>query len=251
MKFSRVKIGDEYVANCGIVCKVVERLNTNTVVIEWQDEFKHRQTARPNRVREGKVYNPYFPSSFGVGYPGFGEYLPVKHKLEHSVWYSMLERCYKQEYKDWKPTYETVTVCGDWLNFQNFATWYNNQKFAGVADYQLDKDILVKGNKIYAPEFCSLVPREINMLLVTRENGRGSLPIGVHWRDKKVNCYAGQYKEFAGDKHSKLFPTIEEAFLFYKENKERVVKEYAEAYKDKVDERVYIALCNYQVEITD
>ena len=47
------------------------------------------------------------------------------------------------------------------------------------------------------------------------------------------------------------FKTELEAFNAYKQAKENYLKELANKWKDKIDERAYNALMNYQVEITD
>ena len=53
--------------------------------------------------------------------------------------------------------------------------------------------------------------------------------------------------------HLGLYNTPEAAFSAYKEAKENNFKELAEKYykEDKITERVYLALLNYMVEITD
>ena len=68
----------------------------------------------------------------------------------YNTWHSMLERGYCLKVKLKFPTYQGVTVCNDWLNFQTFAEWYNKQQFANKIDYHLDKDLLVSCNKIPA-----------------------------------------------------------------------------------------------------
>jgi len=45
---------------------------------------------------------------------------------------------------------------------------------------EIDKDILVKGNKIYSPETCVFVDRAINLFLTDNGARRGICPIGVH-----------------------------------------------------------------------
>ena len=47
------------------------------------------------------------------------------------------------------------------------------------------------------------------------------------------------------------FDTPEEAFCAYKEEKETYIREVADIWKNKLDPRVYEALYNYKVEITD
>ena len=99
---------------------------------------------------------------------------------EYSVWLSMLTRCYNSRFLKNNETYIGCEVCDEWLEFQNFAEWFHQNYKDG---YQLDKDLLTKGNKIYSPETCCFVPQEINLLLVRRQNRRGKYPIGVS-RDK-------------------------------------------------------------------
>ena len=57
---------------------------------------------------------------------------------------------------------------------------------------------------------------------------------------------------FAGKK-IKLgtFNTAEEAFARYKVYKEDFIKDIAEQYKDKIPDKIYQAMMNWQIEITD
>lgn len=52
---------------------------------------------------------------------------------------------------------------------------------------ELDKDLLVKGNKLYAPNTCAFIPRKLNLFITDRAAYRGAYPIGVtyHKRDGK------------------------------------------------------------------
>ena len=79
----------------------------------------------------------------------------------YSVWHSMLQRCYDDKYHIKHPTYEGCTVCDEWLYFSNFKKWFDENYIEGT---QLDKDIFSK-NKVYSPETCCFVPREINVLM--------------------------------------------------------------------------------------
>jgi hypothetical protein len=47
------------------------------------------------------------------------------------------------------------------------------------------------------------------------------------------------------------YKTSEEAFNAYKKAKEAYIKEVAEEWRDSIDSRVYEALTNWVVEITD
>ena len=72
--------------------------------------------------------------------------------------------------------------------------------------YHLDKDILVKGNKVYSPETCCFVPQEINSLLVTSVRSRGDQPIGVSY-NKLTQKYEAYYNERRKRKYHQFYPS--------------------------------------------
>ena len=47
--------------------------------------------------------------------------------------------------------------------------------------FQLDKDLLVKGNKVYNESTCVFLPKEINSVLTKSTASRGDYLIGVCW----------------------------------------------------------------------
>ena len=47
------------------------------------------------------------------------------------------------------------------------------------------------------------------------------------------------------------FKDIKEAFCFYKQQKEKNIKEMADLYKDKIPLQLYKAMYQYEVEISD
>ena len=118
----------------------------------------------------------------------------------------------------------------------------------------LDKDILVKGNKIYSPETCVFVPQNINTLFTKRNKVRGEYPIGVSFY-KNTNKYLAQCNILINGKsqYKKLgyYNNIEDAFNAYKESKEANIKQVADYYKDNIPNKLYEAMYNYEVEITD
>lgn len=93
-----------------------------------------------------------------------------------SYWYNMLNRSYNPKYKEKNATYLEVTCCKEWLLFTNFAIWFKGNYIEG---YQLDKDLLVKDNKIYSPNNCIFIPQKINSFLTLSNAQSGKLPIGV------------------------------------------------------------------------
>ena len=52
---------------------------------------------------------------------------------------------------------------------------------------QLDKDIVIPGNKVYSPDACIFVDKRINNLMTSR-NSR-ALPIGIHFRASRSVFY--------------------------------------------------------------
>lgn len=234
-------------------CFVLEyRGATNVLVMFYKPKCIVKCTMKD--LMEGKVKNPLYPSFYNKGYIGVGEY-GGKDKQVYRLWLRLLERAYNENYHLKFPTYEDVEVCEEWLNFQNFAKWCYSQEFYNTNDhkgntYQLDKDLLCKGNKIYAPETCCFIPAEINGLLIKNDKDRGEYPIGVYPNNDHtkfrahVSCY-GKLKSLGS------FSTPEEAFQAYKKAKESHIKLVAEKWKGRIDEKTYKGLLSYEVEIGD
>lgn len=198
---------------------------------------------------------PYERRTCNIGYIGEGKYKVKENGVKikaYDEWNSMLVRCYDEKYRNRYPTYIDCEVCEEWHNFQNFAKWYEenyyeipNEKMA------LDKDILFKGNKIYSPQTCIFVPQRINKLFTKRNLMRGNTPIGVSYF-KHINKYASQCHNSKGElARLGYYNTSIEAFIVYKNFKERVIKQVADEYKDYIPIELYEAMYRYEVEIDD
>jgi len=178
-----------------------------------------------------------------------------KKLREYTAWCGMLERCTG---KCWvkNPSY-TGTTCSEYFKYYpNFYEWCNSQTgFRGKDEngksWHLDKDLLVKGNKLYSEDTCVFVPQNINKLLTKSEAARGEFPLGMYFNKQhkkyKVRCLDGR----GNSKYLGLFLNKMDAFVVYKDYKESVIKQIAEKYKYQLDPRAYEALLNYTVEITD
>jgi len=169
---------------------------------------------------------------------------------EYDLWANMLKRCFSDGLKQKRPTYEGVTCSKEWLSMTKFIEDVSKMKGYGFDGWQLDKDILQKGNKLYSKDTCCFVPLDVNMLLTKRDNCRGEYPVGVNF-DKYASKFKAQLNINGKLKHLGLFTTPEEAFQAYKAAKEAQIKVVATKWKDQLDERVYQALLNYTVEIAD
>ena len=246
----KMKIGSKYKVNCGTSLAIVEDLGWDNVIVRFDSGYITKTTR--SSILRGKVRDKLFRSVYGVGYHGVGKYDWVSHKVAYQTWVDVLKRVYVE--KKSRTSYLNVSVCDDWHNFQNFAEWFYKQEFSETKDengkrYDLDKDILVKDNKIYSPNTCCFVPNEINCLFIRNKRFRGNLPIGV---TKSGRRFAARLsKGFDNRVFLGSFKTETEAFLSYKNAKEMYLKELAEKWIGKIDDKVYEALMNYEVDIDD
>ena len=85
-------------------------------------------------------------------------------------WENMLARCYDLKVQEKHPTYKGCTVCPEWHLFSNFRNWYFTNY---VSEWELDKDLLIDGNKIYSPETCRFVPKDLNVFLTNVSDAKG------------------------------------------------------------------------------
>ncbi len=125
------------------------------------------------------------PTLAGVG---------VTHGIKSSVlgvktWRSMILRCYYDQSSSTKYYKEKgITVCERWHYLQlflkdlpklpNYELWAKNPQ-----KYTLDKDFLVKNNKIYSPETCSFQDASNQGRYAGRKKGVSGVR-GIQWNTK-------------------------------------------------------------------
>lgn len=206
--------------------------------------------ARLTDILKGEVKDKTQASVLGVGYCDILGCIDYKVTKEYKHWVHMLQRCFDKDQKTKYPSYIGCDVSEDWKSLSKFKEWCSKQTGFDNTDWCLDKDILIKGNKTYSSQTCCFIPQELNKLLLKKESYRGECPVGVHFH-KKSNKYTSKVSKFNKNFHLGLFETPEEAFSAYKEAKEGHIKDVANVWKEQIDPRVYEALMNYKVEITD
>ena len=189
---------------------------------------------------------------YGVGINDWVGNVRVDGKLimEYALWQSMLERCFSEKLKQKYPTYNDVTCSEEWLLMTSFIEDVSKMKGYGLKGWELDKDILVKGNKLYSKETCCFVPAEVNLLLTKSDKSRGEWPIGVDFH-KRYLKFGARLRINGETKYLGYFTTAEEAFQAYKLAKEAYIKVVANKWKHLLDERVFQALMVYEVAIDD
>ena len=190
------------------------------------------------------------PSMYGVGVLGGVISTEERSSKVYASWNNMLKRCYSTKESAQRSSYEGCYVSNNFCNYQYFKEWYNNQIGHNQDGWDLDKDLLIKGNKVYTEDCCVLLPKEVNNALTQRKTYRGEYPIGVSYKPLR-NQYRARCNRFGKNVHLGWFSTVEDAFSAYKKAKETYLRDLATKWKDKIDHRAYEALMNYQVEITD
>ena len=253
------RTGEGNINNFGSEMIIVEYRGCHNIDVYFP---KHDYTAKGVRYddfKKGNIKCPYDRSIYGIGYLGEGKYKVRKNgKLTrvYRTWYNMLRRCYDEKLHEKHPTYKDCKVCDEWLNFQNFGKWFEENYYEVNGELMcLDKDILVKHNKIYSPETCIFVPQAINKLFTKSDKARGKSVIGTHC------CINGKYQanchminpETGKSKQEYLghYDTEEKAFEAYKYYKEKNIKDVADYFKGQIPDKLYQALYTYEVEIDD
>ncbi len=163
----------------------------------------------------------------------------------YETWKGMLQRCYSDKLQNRRPTYFGCSVVEEWKTFSKFKSWMDQQEWEGN---QLDKDLLVHGNKVYGPEQCVFVSRQVNMFMVESSANRGEWPIGVNWHKGKSKFQARCRNPFVKKKeHLGYFTCPNEAHQAWLKRKLEIAHELAAI---QTDRRVSKALIDrYNVEV--
>ena len=129
--------------------------------------------------------------------------------------------------------------------------WYYENIVPINEEMHLDKDILSNEQKIYSPESCCLIPKSINLLFKrtpkTKDTSK-SLPVGVQKQKRCINKYKASLYKNGKTIVKSGFDSPEAAFIWYKSEKEKHIREVAMVYKDVLPRRVYDALTNYDIK---
>ena len=225
------RVGKQTVTNQGYTIEIINYVNSKNCTVLFLETGNTKKTTFGEFVVK-TVSNPLHRGVYNVGFEGIGLYDFKSNKKRCRVWSSMLQRVYSNNYS----AYKGCTVDERWHNFQNFAKWYEENYIEG---FELDKDILVKGNKIYSPETCCFVPLEINTIFKNDRQKGYNKTVDENFivRVNKTN-----YRETIG-----RFNTELEAFQAYKKVKEAYIKEVADKWKGQITDQVYQAMYNYEI----
>ena len=230
---------------------VLEYNNARDVTIKFLNTGNVRKIAtselKKGEIRDNEAFPVYkvgvmdIPNELKRGQP---------NPREYSIWNGVRQRCYNENIRHLTPSYQEAEMSENFKRYSYFKDWCNKQIGFDQDGWQLDKDILIKGNKIYSEDNCCFVPPEINTLILKADRIRGKYPIGVY-EDKQAGKFKVRISVEGKQKHVGRYYCEKEAFYAYKVAKEQYIKEVANKWKGQIDPRVYEALMNYEVEITD
>ena len=166
MKINEINVGDKFTTQTGENYEIIETYGegkeTSYLVHFWRTD--NWQIAYPHVIGTIRMKDSSIPHVYGVGYAKGTRESPVRTDGgdDHSyrTWFGMLTRCYKdggiKSYKD-------VSVCEEWHDYMNFRTWYFEHVKNGLGDnFAIDKDLFGKGKRLYSPQTCCFLPKEIN-----------------------------------------------------------------------------------------
>ena len=255
------RIGEKRINNFGSEMIIIEYRKAHDVDVYFPQYDWIARNKQYYNFKKGEIKCPYEKRYYNVGYIGEGKYKihdeNGKKTKCYYTWNDILRRCYSEKFHKKRTTYMGCKVCKEWLNFQNFADWYYKNYYTVEGQrMDLDKDILVKHNKIYSPDTCIYVPQTINTLFVKCNKSRGESVIGVSYY-KRDNVYLSRCNMINPEtgkskiKYLGSYKTEHEAFEVYKYYKEKNIKMVADYFKKYIPYKLYKVLYRYEVEITD
>ena len=182
--------------------EIISYVNFSNVEIKFIDTG-YKCFVQMGDIERGNVKDRFAPSICGFGIIGekYENCILVDGKRktspQYSIWCSMINRCYNEKFLLKHPTYKGCVVSKNFQHYDYFYEWCNEQFGFGSEGWELDKDLLVKGNNLYSEDTCVFLPKELNLLLSKRGNYRGGDLIGVCYR-RKTGKFLSQMSEGGG-----------------------------------------------------
>ena len=166
-------------------------------------------------------------------------------------WYNIIKRTDRRNPNiyGFETTYKDCTLDPRWFKLSAFKEW--SEQWDDYENKEIDKDILIPGNKIYGPETCLMVSKSVNLFF--RPNIKRNLARGVHhvskFKEGGKNPYSASIVRWSEKlkKKSRIhlghYPTIEEASAAYESARKEEIQFLIET---ETDIRVKKALIKQQ-----
>lgn len=172
-------------------CCVIESKNTHNLI---KIRYKH--------FKSGEFKDCLKPSIYGLGIVGFNK-IPVLYYSIYNIWRNVILRAKIHTniyYENW---YFDVNMIDSWFYFPNFLDWFLEQPnyiedILNILSiertrFELDKDILKKGNRLYSDLTCCLVPESINKSFTYAKKDNMNLPVGLCFTSDRKGVYITHY----------------------------------------------------------
>lgn len=150
-------------------------------------------------------------------------------------WQQVIRRCDSTEYTLKRPNL-SADISDDWRYFSKFRKWMEEQEWQNK---EIDKDLLIRGNRLYSAETCLLVDTVVNTFINEFRTKQSDLPIGCS-RQKNGKIIV-QVKDWESGQRVYVgtFDSVDLAKRAYYETKHRFAVRLAET---QTNEKVVNAL---------
>ena len=238
IKDTKYAFGSQFSTKLSGVCTVIKYENSRSIYVMFEDGTVTRVSG--GNLCSGSISNPNRPTVFDVGVND----VEVKDYTDkrYVLWHSILRRSYSEVYHKGKPSYKDVRVSEDWKRLSNFMKDIEklpNFDMALSNNWEIDKDVLSNGEKVYSKETCCFLPREINILF-TRESTKG-LKTGVSY-NKRLGKFVASINIGKGSGHIGVYKTEKSAHTAYCKEKQKHLDSLILKYGDKLPENVKFKL---------
>ena len=126
----------------------------------------------------------------------------------YKAWVRVLARVFSKSQIKKNPSYLDCSVSEEWRYLSNFKAWMETQDWEGK---DLDKDLLVRGNRTYGPQTCIFISRKVNNFLIEHINS-GKCLVGCYFNKRDGVFQAGGKCVITGkQKYLGSYQTQEEA----------------------------------------
>jgi hypothetical protein len=175
------------------------------------------KSAKKNKLVHGfGVNDAEFTTSWYENIDGRGVRVVCPYYVK---WRGAIKRCYSKVYLQQAESYLGCTVCEEWKSFNAFKAWVDSQPNRDWINCHLDKDLLLKGNRVYSPSTCIFIPHNINTFVLDTDR-IGNNMLGVSWDETRHKFVARCRNPISKKKeHIGMFTSELEAHLAWKSKK--------------------------------
>ena len=172
------------------------------------------------------------------------DYRKLNNDEKSRRYFNVKARC-GTAYQKENPRYYGTYMCDEWLEDREaFYKWLDENYYVVEGEQMdIDKDILQYGNKQYHYNLCLIVPHSINTFYESIEVGKTNITQSLITKKYKVKVYDNGEWICANN-----IDTYNHALDRYCEIKQGILVSKANALKDKIPTKVYMALINTDIK---